>query len=93
MDDDYRSDRRILIDIDRKVDSLMTTVAEVQEAITTLTTDLEADAAAAQAEFAKLEKEVEEGHAVTPENLEPLKAALEALDVRVKAAEGTIPTE
>ncbi|HXJ92643.1 MAG TPA: hypothetical protein VMT20_07145 [Terriglobia bacterium] len=71
----------------------MTTVAEVQEAIATLTADLEADSAAAVAEFAKLEKEVEEGKPATGEDLTPLKEAIEALDARVKSAASSIPTE
>jgi hypothetical protein len=85
-------EQQLLKDIDRKVDKLVTTVEEVQTAIAALTTDLEADAAAAQAEFLKLEKEVEEGKPVTGENLTPLKEAIEALDARVKTAEGDIPT-
>jgi hypothetical protein len=68
----------------------MTTVAEVQAAITTLTADLETDSAAALAEFTKLEAEIAAGG--TPE-LEGLKTALEALDTRVKGAASEIPTE
>ena len=83
---------QLLRDIDRKVTQMAVTVEEVQAAIATLTSDLEADAAAAQAEFARLEKEVEEGKPVEQANLAPLKEAIEALDARVKSAEGTIPT-
>ena len=90
--EDHRSDREILIDIDRKQNRLMTTVTEVTEQLTTLTADLEADSTAALAEFAKLEKEVEEGKA-TPESLEPLKTLIEGLDAKVKAAASAIPTE
>ena len=69
----------------------MTTVTEVREALAALTTDLEADAAAALAEFQKLEAEVAAGN-TTPE-LEPLKTAIEALDSKVKAAASEVPTE
>ena len=86
------NDRKILENIDRKLDELMTNVAEVTAAIATLTADLEASATAAMSEFTKLETEVGEGKGPTPEDLTPLKEALEALDVKVKAAETTIPT-
>lgn len=96
MNDDDDLDHDVLDPILDRLDdlerNLMTTVEEVQTAINTLTADLEADAAAAKAEFEKLEKEVTEGKPVTQENLEPLKTAIEALDARVKTAEGTIPT-
>jgi hypothetical protein len=64
------------------------TVEEVTAALTALTTDLEALAAAASTEFTKLEQEVEAGQ--VPQDLEPLKTAIEALDTRVKAA--VVPT-
>ena len=87
-------ERRILDAIhslERKVDSMAVSVEEVLATLTTLTTDLEADAAAAVEEFGKLAKEIE---AKAPEvDLEPLKTAVEALDTRVKAAAGSIPTE
>ena len=68
----------------------MATLEEVQASLTTLTTDLESLAAAAKAEFAKLEAELAEGHK-EPE-LGPLKEAIDALDVKAKAAAGEVPT-
>ena len=87
---DHRSDREILLHIDRKLDRLMTTVDEVQAALTTLTTDLEADAATATAEFTKLETELSEKGVEV--NLTPLKEAVEGIDGKVKAAAANIPT-
>jgi len=88
---DGRSDRRILQQIDRKLNHLMTTVTEVQEAVTTLATDLEADATTALAEFTKLEAEIAEK---APEvNLTPLKESIEAIDTKAKTAKESIPTE
>jgi hypothetical protein len=86
----HRSDREILLATHRKVEELMTT-----EQLTTLTTDLEADATAAQAEFTKRcwqgQPSLAEGK-VTPESLEPLKSLVEGLDTKVKAAASEIPT-
>lgn len=66
----------------------MATVEEVTTILTTLTTDLEGVATAAQAEFAKLEAEIA---ADQPVDLDPLKAQIEALDTKVKAV--VVPTD
>lgn len=76
--------------INERTQTIMTTVAEVQAAVTQLTTDIEADIAAVNTEFARLEQQVSEG--VSPD-LEPLKVAVESLDQKVKSAEGEVPTE
>jgi predicted nucleic acid-binding Zn-ribbon protein len=94
---EYGSDKpsrleRELQELRKETKHIMTTAEEVKTAIAALTTDLEADAAAAQAEFLKLEQEVTEGKPVTQENLAPLKEAIEALDGRVRAADSDIPT-
>ena len=86
------NDRRILDRILKNTETLMTNVAEVEAAIATLKADLETDATAALAEFTKLETEVAEGKGATPEDLTPLKTALEALDTSVKAAVTEIPS-
>ncbi len=71
--------------------SLMTDVAEVTGALETLKTDLEAKAAEAQAEFAKLEEELAAAIAAgEAPNLTPLKEAIDSMDESVKAA--VIPT-
>jgi uncharacterized protein YaaN involved in tellurite resistance len=75
--------RQLIVNLTRKVDRMAATLEDVTTALTTLTTDLEALATTAQAEFAKLESEVAAG---TPVNLDPLKEAVDALDTRVKAA-------
>lgn len=74
--------------LERKVLKIMATVEEITTLLTGLTTDLEGLATTALSEFAKLEKEVSEGK--TPENLEPLKAAIEAIDNKVKSV--VVPT-
>lgn len=85
------TNRELLEYIKRKVDRLMTTVEEVQAALSTLTTDLQTDAAAALAEFSKLEAEIAEK---APEvDLTPLKESIETLDTKVKTAKESIPTE
>jgi hypothetical protein len=81
--------RALILTLTKKVDKLMASVEEVTAALTTLTADLEGLATSAKAEFAKLEEEVAAGKA--PE-LEPLKAAIEALDTKVKTASGEVPT-
>lgn len=82
--------RSLIEALSRKVDSMATTVEEVQTALTTLTTDLEGLATTAQAEFAKLAQEVEAGNAQP--DLEPLKTAIEAIDSKVKSAASDVPT-
>ena len=72
----------------KETKAIMTTVDEVQAALTTLTTDLEGLASTAQAEFAKLEQEVAEGTAQP--DLTPLKESIEAIDQKVKSA--VVPT-
>lgn len=79
--------RQLLQTINRKVDHLMTSVDEVTAAFTTLTTDLEALAATATAEFTKLETELSEGQAP---NLTPLAEAISAVDAKVRSA--VVPT-
>lgn len=91
IEHDHRSDREILLSIERKLGLMAITVTEVQEAVTTLTTDLEADAAAALTEFTKLEAEIAEK---APEvDLTPLKESIVALDTKAKEAATKIPTE
>lgn len=82
------STRDLLVSLNRKVDSMATTVEEVQTALTTLTTDLEGLATTAQAEFSKLEAEVAAGN--TQPDLTPLKESIEAIDTKVKSA--VVPT-
>ena len=65
----------------------MASVESIEAQLVALTTDLEALAATATAEFTKLEEEVAAG---TPPNLEGVKAAIEAIDTKVKAA--VVPT-
>ncbi len=79
----------VLRHIDRKVDKMAVGIAEVQEALATLKADLEAKAAEAQAEFAKLEEEVAAGS--TEPDLTPLKETIDSLDAAVKASE--VPTD
>lgn len=76
--------RTLVERLTRKVDHMAATVDEVQAALSTLTADLEGLAASAQAEFAKLEKEVSEGSAQP--DLGPLKEAIDGIDAKVKAA-------
>ena len=80
---------RLLDEINKRTEKIMASVEEVTAALAALTTDLETLAASAKAEFAKLEEEVAAGKA--PE-LEPLKAAIEALDTKAKAAAAEVPT-
>src|SRR5215831_11862912 len=72
--------------IERKVDKLMATVEDLTAALAQLKTDLEGLAAAAQAEFAKLEQEVKEAQEAggTPVNLDGVKAAIDQIDAGVK---------
>lgn len=87
---DHRSERTILLDIDRKVNHLMATVEDVLTTLTTLTTDLEALAAIASAEFAKLEEEAAAAGNVTPAQLDAVKGAIEAIDTKVRGV--VVPT-
>ncbi len=69
--------------VGRKVTKLMATLESIEALLGTLTTDLEALATSAKAEFAKLEAEVAAGQ---PTNLEPLATIIEGIDAKVKAA-------
>lgn len=70
---------------------MATTIIEVQEAVATLTADLETDAAQAKAEFAKLAAELAEK---APEvDLTPLEESINALDAKAKSAKEAIPTD
>ena len=84
----HRSDHEILLEIEEKVETLMASVESIEALLATLKTDLEAKAAEAKAEFAKLEAEVAAGQ---PANLEPLATIIEGIDAKVKAA--VVPTD
>jgi len=84
--EDRRSDRAILLSIDRKLDKLMATDAEVLAALATLKTDLEAQVTAVNDEFAKLIAELP-----NEAEAEAALAAVNALDTTVKGI--VVPTE
>lgn len=83
--EDHRSEREILKHIDRKLDQLVATDAEVLTAITTLKADLEAQVAAINAEFTKLVSELPNAA-----EAEAALAAVNALDTTVKSI--VVPT-
>ena len=83
--EDHRSEREILKSIDRKLDKLMATDAEVLAAAEQLKTDLEAAVTAIQAEFVKLEGELPNAAV-----LDEAKALVEGLDTTVKGV--VVPT-
>ena len=81
---------RKLDHLERRMSQIMASIEEVQEALATLTSDLEGLASTASAEFAKLEEELSAEKVEV--DLGPTKEAIEALDSRVKGAAGEIPT-
>jgi len=78
--------------IERKVDALMASQEDVLASLAGLKSDLEGVAAAAQAEFTKLEDEVKKAEEAggTPVNLDGIKAAIDQLDAGVKGI--VVPT-
>ncbi len=84
---DERTERhsRILEYLAERTDAIMATLEELTTSFETLKTDIEAKAAEAKAEFAKLEEEL--AAAGTPVELAPLKESIDSLDAAVKGAE------
>jgi hypothetical protein len=83
--EDHRSEREILKSIDRKLDKLMATDAEVLASVGTLKGDLETFLTAVAAEFVKLEGELPNAAV-----LDEAKALVDGLDTTVKGV--VVPT-
>lgn len=80
-----------LFSIERRLNHLMATVEEVAASVESLKADLEQLAAAALAEFAKLETEIKESEGnVSPEALNALKSSIDDIDTAVKGVQ--VPT-
>ena len=79
---------RALHRIERKVDKLMASVEDLMNSLAQLKADLEGLVTAAQAEFNKLEQEVQAGG--TPVNLDGVKEAIDNLDTAAKGV--VVPT-
>jgi len=82
---DHRSEREILLNLDRKLDKLMATDAEVLASVGTLKGDLETFLTAVAAEFVKLEGELPNAAV-----LDEAKALVDGLDTTVKGV--VVPT-